>query len=269
MSRLPVGAVSLAVALVVVVPTPAAAAEDAKLVVDGGGWGHSVGMSQYGAQGQANEDRTWQQILQHYYQGVSFGNLADPGPVWVGLAQSWIEAGFTVVGGHPVTIKRPGKADVSLTDGQTATVTFSGGQCLLATPSVSDQGPCDVDFSWDGGAESPTTKLSFKGRLYARGTMHVRPNSFDSGTVTGIHVAVQVPDMEKYLKGVWGEMPSSWHEQALRAQAVAARSYAAYRVLTRGHPSQNQSQWIKCYCHLYHAQWSPSHSAYRHRSGRP
>ncbi|MED0686234.1 SpoIID/LytB domain-containing protein [Anoxybacillus ayderensis] len=34
-------------------------------------------------------------------------------------------------------------------------------------------------------------------------------------------------DMEDYLKGVVpGEMPSSWHKEALKAQAVAARSYA-------------------------------------------
>lgn len=34
-------------------------------------------------------------------------------------------------------------------------------------------------------------------------------------------------DMEDYVKGVVpGEMPSSWHKEALKAQAVAARSYA-------------------------------------------
>ncbi len=44
---------------------------------------------------------------------------------------------------------------------------------------------------------------------------------------TGLR-SVAVLDMEAYLRGVVpAEMPASWHEQALRAQSVAARSYAA------------------------------------------
>lgn len=37
----------------------------------GGGWGHGVGMSQTGAVGMAERGRTYEEILKHYYQGVS------------------------------------------------------------------------------------------------------------------------------------------------------------------------------------------------------
>ena len=38
------------------------------------GYGHGVGMSQYGANRLAKEGRTWQEILTWYYRGVTIGN---------------------------------------------------------------------------------------------------------------------------------------------------------------------------------------------------
>ena len=46
-------------------------------VASGNGWGHGVGMSQYGALGYANEGWTYDQILQHFYTGAELG----PAPV--------------------------------------------------------------------------------------------------------------------------------------------------------------------------------------------
>ena len=37
------------------------------------GYGHGVGMSQYGANELAKEGKTWQEILQWYYTGVTIG----------------------------------------------------------------------------------------------------------------------------------------------------------------------------------------------------
>ena len=61
----------LSLALLALVPASAAADD---LVVDGRGWGHGVGMSQYGAYGYAlRESRDVQFILSHYYTGTSYG----------------------------------------------------------------------------------------------------------------------------------------------------------------------------------------------------
>jgi stage II sporulation protein D len=52
---------------------PASAFGEAVFVVSGRGWGHGVGMSQYGAYGQAQAGRSHEQILGHYYSGTTIG----------------------------------------------------------------------------------------------------------------------------------------------------------------------------------------------------
>jgi len=44
------------------------------ITVWGGGWGHNVGMSQYGAQGRARAGQNFLQILKAYYTGVDVGS---------------------------------------------------------------------------------------------------------------------------------------------------------------------------------------------------
>ncbi|WP_416828132.1 stage II sporulation protein D [Ectobacillus polymachus] len=41
------------------------------------GFGHGVGMSQYGANGMAKSGKSYKDIVQHYYQGVAISNLSD------------------------------------------------------------------------------------------------------------------------------------------------------------------------------------------------
>ena len=64
----------LTAALLALLPASAPAAD---LVIDGRGWGHGVGMSQYGAYGYAlREGRDYRFILAHYYTGTTFGRRA-------------------------------------------------------------------------------------------------------------------------------------------------------------------------------------------------
>ena len=42
-----------------------------EIIVTTKGYGHGVGMSQYGANGMAKEGKTYEEIIKHYYQGVS------------------------------------------------------------------------------------------------------------------------------------------------------------------------------------------------------
>ena len=58
-------------------PTKPAAVTATTFVVSGRGWGHGVGMSQYGALGFANEGWTYDRILTHFYVGTELG----PSPV--------------------------------------------------------------------------------------------------------------------------------------------------------------------------------------------
>src|SRR5918997_4277448 len=45
----------------------------ASFLVSGRGWGHGVGLSQWGAYGFARQGATYEQILGHYYQGTTLG----------------------------------------------------------------------------------------------------------------------------------------------------------------------------------------------------
>lgn len=64
--------------------------------VIGRGWGHGVGMSQWGAHGLASRGADYLQILTHYYTGVEVSRLDDPGPIEVGVA--WAQPSVTVDG---------------------------------------------------------------------------------------------------------------------------------------------------------------------------
>lgn len=46
-----------------------------KVIIKNKGYGHGVGMSQYGAQGMAKEGYNYQDILKHYYTGIEIKNF--------------------------------------------------------------------------------------------------------------------------------------------------------------------------------------------------
>src|SRR5215204_5093036 len=56
-----------ATVIVAALAAPASADAGTSLVIKGAGFGHGVGMSQYGAMGYAKHGRSYQEILAHYY----------------------------------------------------------------------------------------------------------------------------------------------------------------------------------------------------------
>ena len=170
------------------------------LAVSGHGWGHGLGLSQWGAYGYAQHGWTYDRILAHYYPGTTLGP-AKVGTVRVLLASA---KRATIAAAAPSTV-----ADASgpHADGtaQTLVVKPSGvaGQPSLQLPlTITSRRP-----------------LSVNGKSY-RGKLAV---STDGKLVQ----VVDVLGLEAYLKGVVpSEMPSNWPAEALQAQAVAARSYA-------------------------------------------
>lgn len=68
------------------VPVAQAATTDASgFFIDGGGFGHGVGMSQYGALGFALHGFSYSQILSHYYRGTTLGHVSPDQDVTVML----------------------------------------------------------------------------------------------------------------------------------------------------------------------------------------
>ena len=202
----------LAPILALALAQPAAAAT--KLVIKGRGFGHGIGLSQYGAYGYAKHHKSYRFILAHYYQGTAIGS-ADPSRVVRVLLASPQTARFkgaTRAGGRRLSasrtysVTRNGSNRVTLRDGDGAAVgTFSAP--LRVT------GPHPLTLL--GGAANGVTD----GRY--RGAFEFRPGRF-----SGVN-AIDAVGLDDYVAGVIpGEMPTSWAMEALKAQAVAARTYA-------------------------------------------
>jgi stage II sporulation protein D len=186
-------------------PTTPAAVTATTFLVSGRGWGHGVGMSQYGALGYANEGWTYEQILGHFYTG------AVPGPAPVSRVRVLVaeaKAALTIRSASPFRVRdvvgtihalEPGELKL----GPKLRITVNGVPTDLVGPIVFLPGATPLELD----------------RPY-RGQIEV--------AVTGTKLdAINVLGLEQYLQGVVAqEMPSAWPEEALKAQAVAARSYA-------------------------------------------
>jgi len=213
----------LTAASLAVAPTPRALAQ-MSFTVSGGGWGHGVGMSQYGAKGRADAGQVATDILAAYYPGATLEPRSLAGPR-VKLADTTASE-FSTSGG-PIYATPAGEAPVLIANpGQRFSFRMFGSTVIYQRV---DNGPgpigvltssSRVAITWDAGQ---TLTVSATGRSYAYGRLNIIP------TATNYGMVLEGMSMEQYLYGL-GEMPASWNNEALRAQAVAGRSFAAYRL---------------------------------------
>lgn len=193
------------------VPVQPAAVTATVFVASGRGWGHGVGMSQYGALGFANDGWTYDRILAHYYAGAELGSFPVARVrVLVAEARAAVKlrspAPFRVRDVFGKLYPLPA-GEVSL--GPKLRLTLNGTPTELAGPLVFLPGAAPLELD----------------RPY-RGQLEV-------GVADNKLSAINVVGLEQYLAGVVAqEMPSSWPVEALKAQAVAARSYALSRRVT-------------------------------------
>jgi len=197
----------------------AAAPADAasRLVVKGAGFGHGVGMSQYGAYGFAEKGADHAQILRHYYTGTQIGRLEGGG----GQARVLLKTGARIVFTNAASVAGGRRLDPArryvVTRGLSGAVSLrsAGGRDLgsYASPLTITGAGGGVQINGRSG------HAATNGRY--RGTLQLR------GSALGGVSAINAVALDDYIRGVVaGEMPSGWPQEALRAQAVAARTYA-------------------------------------------
>ena len=184
--------------IVLCLAVPASAGAATTYLVDGRGWGHGIGMSQYGARGFAESGWGYARILAHYYRGTALRKIPAR-PVRVLL----IEGTEGVKIGSPKPFK--------VVDARGKALKRKGTQNVVAAKIAAKRLP----LRFEPGA----APLVLNGKAY-RGALVVHRRG-------GKLVVVNKLPLDRYLRGVvpW-EMPDDWHPQALRAQAVVARSYA-------------------------------------------
>ena len=234
-SRLPVGA-----------PSPF---HLSGLLFKGKGNGHGLGMSQWGARGRSAAGQDYRKILGAYYQNTRIDNRDTSGLVRISLTHGPIDLarpwprlfGSQAYVAGPVTV-----------DGQPQLNAPTG--ALLGFDATAD-GKSEVFLQGIDGARGATAVIGQTLTIRSSSPAGIRTNIIQvmggdfrlgaeqwryAGALQIIPkgnanvLPVNVLPMEDYLKGVVpAEMPPYWGGEALKAQAVAARTYALRKIASR------------------------------------
>ena len=259
------GVVLVVVSLCTLTPaTPRVRAADGQLpasyLIYGRGFGHGRGLSQYGSYGWATQfGWSWQQILDFYYGGAT-GNVVAPIDNPNDVIRVWLSAMGTYQTGVVADVQNavfvedpvPGRTWTSLVAREVSEKVYRVWGSTARRCTLPNQDPVSVGFELIGdvndaasfttqvgsdpaaaptqviGLCEPKSDRAHRVRYY-RGIIRAVNNSRNENRT------INVVTMETYLRGVVPrESPASWGDaaggagmNALRAQAVAARSYAA------------------------------------------
>ena len=204
-------AAALAAGLLAAAP----AAGATRFTIRGAGYGHGVGMSQYGAMGMAAHGWDYRQILSHYYSGTDLGALNEDREVRVLLQSGRRVAAFTGANTGAGRLLDPAKTYTARArpDGLLSLRGPRGRELATSIAPLRVTGPGPLVL-WG-------TALNGRVDGAYRGALEVRP------APGGVN-AINAVGLEDYVQGVVPtESPSTWPIEALKAQAVAARTYAA------------------------------------------
>jgi stage II sporulation protein D len=186
---------------------PSAVSPGPTFAISGRGWGHGIGMSQYGARGYAETGATYSQILAHYYPGTQLGR-APVARVRVLLLEG--RKALTIASDRPFRAR----------DG-------SGAVHQLAGPAYK-LGPTLELQVGEGAPQALPGPLTFQA---AGAPLKVNDKAYRGSLEVSVLKkklrVINAVGLEGYLYGVVpDEMPEDWPAEALKAQAVVARSYA-------------------------------------------
>lgn len=227
------------------VPRPALAQQGTEFTFYGQGRGHGLGMSQYGAKALAEQGWTYNKILQKFFPGTqtragSYGSQE----ITVCLnASHGYDFDFVRVralnGGATVTDAATGKVLSNLVAGREVVIDRDGnGRFTVSGVSGTFSGPIRVQPVSE---ETRLQLVEYEGRRY-RGRLEVLADPAGStgknicgtsgtrGTPAGSVRVLNRLSLDDYLKGIV-EMPAYWPQEALKAQAVAARTFAVNRIV--------------------------------------
>ncbi len=213
------------------------------VTLQGHGYGHGIGMSQYGAQGAAKQGKTYSQILDYYYPGTAISTKKTNIRVLISVATS-----------STVTVKAQSglRFRYTATD-QTIDLPATRGGATVSRwriiPLVADPKqsvlqyytdawhPYDRNF-WVGDAQFEA--VGGKVTLYLPGGTTRQYRSIIRSAVPSKGATnrktINLTNIDNYTLGVVAaEMPSSWDADALKAQSVAARTYGIRSVHSGGY----------------------------------
>jgi stage II sporulation protein D len=178
-------------------------------VISGHGWGHGVGMSQYGALGYVLHGVPYDRVLAHYYRGATLGP-APVAKVRVLLAEN--RAALTVASDAPFTVRDATGVSHPLRAGA---YRFGPGLRVRAPAAAAEAvQPLPGPLTFRPGRAPLRLDRPYRGAI-------------EVAVVANRLQAINVVGLDAYIRGVVSEeMPHDWPLEAVKTQAVAARSYA-------------------------------------------
>lgn len=191
-----------------------ASAQTVQFTFTGRGFGHGVGMSQYGAEGDALHGWSAAKILGWYYRGTGLTTESTTTTIRVLLGGGQTAAAVGIQGSGELIDLHTAKV-YPLKPGVGYTLRPAGTGVLVEGP-----GTAKVVQTAAGVTVAPTGSglVSFVGHPY-RGTLTTTASGGRIQTINTVPIESYVRDV------VAEEMPSSWATAALAAQAIASRSY--------------------------------------------
>jgi stage II sporulation protein D len=220
-------AASIAAAIAVAVP---AAHARTVFTLTGHGWGHGIGLSQYGALGYAQHGWAYDSILAHYYTGTTLSALPKAVQMRIQLASG--HSSYSISGASKITVvDEGGSTSKTIPAGSYRVEKGTSGRLRVVDAGSNARVVKHLAGPVRLGASQALRVDSTVGIGWSGDHWHGYLRVIRSGSSL---MLVDVVPLEYYLRGVVpSEMPASWLPAALRSQAVAARSYA---VATR-HPT--------------------------------
>ena len=207
--------------------------EGGYISIYGGGFGHGVGMSQFAAGTLTKNGENYKNVLKRYYTNVELSTvesvLGKDKEIKVGITTNGsLEHGrLTIFSSEnkvqiynddfDITVGENERIDVRNTSGAT-TITLENGKTLKT------KNPLNFNAKGEYLTLSPVRKGHTSSPRY-RGVITIIPRG------SNLRV-INILDIEKYLlQVVPSEMPKSFGVEALKVQAVAARTYAVSDIL--------------------------------------
>jgi stage II sporulation protein D len=218
----------------------------------GSGNGHGLGLSQYGSKGLAQMGWAYGRILTHFYQRtkvVSGSSLPKTIRVNLTYDRSIVHLGAR---GGPVRLKIGKKVIATIPMDKTWTVRAKasgyairdGAGKLVGRKTWGGPGyDLVVTYANTGSRVFIPEADAIWGRGFTYGRGSIRFDLYACGGGGCLERLNLWIGLEDYLVGL-GEVPPSWPVESLKAQVVAARSYAVSKIRASGVRSE-------CNCHLY------------------
>jgi stage II sporulation protein D len=203
----------------------------------GSGWGHGIGLSQWGTQGLATKGWGASRIVRHYYRGTSVAQRTPP-------AQRF-RIGLLHYEGTTVLRAEDGSFRLELSSGRVLSRAAEGAtRRILIRRNADGRNVYKIKdgagnlVGQGGGPSNHLLAVRSSGaviRVVDGGWPHKVGRGWLQFNIVGNRAAhlIAIVGPEQYLFGL-AEVPSSWDMDALEAQAIAARSYAWEKIARLG-----------------------------------